>query len=148
MTENQWPQTPHTASDPAIRGVVAFYAPTDLLHGYEHPARKSVIDGISIIERYLGGNPASVPDRYTAAAPVAHAGPGCPPTLLIHGGQDNLVAPVQSERLAERLAAAGCRHLYLHLPWATHGCDVNFSGPSGQLSTYAIERFLAAVAPV
>lgn len=137
----------YTANEPAIRGVIAFYAPTDMVHGYEHPARKSVIDGISLVEMYLGGNPTSVPEIYAAAAPVTHAGPGCPPTLLIHGGQDNLVAPIQSERLAERLAAAGCQHMYLNLPWATHGCDFNFSGPSGQLSAYAIERFLAAVVP-
>ena len=65
--------------------------------------------------------------------------------LLIHGGRDNLVSPVQSERLAARLAAAGCRYFFLRLPWAMHGCDVNFSGPSGQISTYAVERFLAAV---
>ena len=36
----------------------------------------------------------------------------------------------------------------LLLPWATHGCEANLAGPSGQLSTYAIERFLAfALAP-
>lgn len=35
--------------------------------------------------------------------------------------------------------------LLLRLPWATHGCDAHFGGPTSQLSTYAIERFLAAV---
>jgi acetyl esterase/lipase len=135
----------YTASDPAIRGAIAFYPPTDLVYGYEHPARKAVLDGIPVIERYLGGDPANVPETYAAAAPITHAGPSCPPTLLIHGGRDNLVSPVQSERLARRLAAAGCKYFYLNLPWATHGCDVNFSGPSGQISTYTIERFLAAV---
>ncbi len=44
-----------------------------------------------------------------------------------------------------RLAQAGAQHTLLRLPWAEHGCDVNFSGPSGQISTYVIERFLAAV---
>jgi acetyl esterase/lipase len=138
----------YTASDPAIRGVIAFYAPADLVYGYAHPSRKAVLDGIPILERYLGGSPTGVPEIYAAAAPITHAGPDCPPTLLIHGGRDNLVSPVQSERLASRLAAAGCRHFYLNLPWATHGCDVNFSGPSGQISTYTIERFLAAVTAV
>jgi acetyl esterase/lipase len=135
----------YTANDPAIRGAISFYAPADLVYGYEHPARKAVIDGTAIIESYLGGSPATIPDVYAAAAPISHTGPGCPPTLLIHGGRDNLVSPAQSERLAARLAAAGCRYFYLDLPWATHGCDINFSGPSGQISTYAIERFLAAV---
>ena len=133
----------YTARDPAIRGVISFYAPTDLRWGYEHPARKRVIDGCAVIEAFLGGGPTALPDTYPAASPLSFAGAECPPTLLIHGARDNLVSPHQSEMLAERLAAAGCRHFYLSLPWATHGCDANFSGPSGQISTYAIERFLA-----
>jgi acetyl esterase/lipase len=68
-----------------------------------------------------------------------------PPTLLIHGGRDELIGEEQSERLAVRLAAYGRQQFLLALPWATHGCDINFSGPCGQLSTYAIERFIAAV---
>jgi acetyl esterase/lipase len=135
----------YTADDAAIRGVVGFYGPADLVYGYQHPARKAVIDSVGVIERYLGGSPAGEPDIYAAAAPICHAGPDSPPTLLIHGGRDTLVAPIQSEKLAARLAATGCRHMLLRLPWAEHGCDVNFSGPSGQISTYAIERFLAAV---
>ena len=51
----------------------------------------------------------------------------------------------QSRRLAERLRAANVRSRLVELPWATHGFDYNFSGPGGQLSTYAVERFLAAV---
>jgi acetyl esterase/lipase len=135
----------YTAADPAIRGVISFYAPIDLAYGYYRPAPKRVIDTIAVIESYLGGSPTSAAATYTAAAPISHVGAGCPPTLLIHGGHDNLVAPEQSERLARRLAAAGCPHMYLYLPWATHGGDVNFSGPTGQICAYAIERFLAAV---
>ena len=32
------------------------------------------------------------------------------------------------------------------LPWATHGCDYVFAGPCGQISTYAVERFLGDLA--
>jgi acetyl esterase/lipase len=134
----------YTADDPAVRGVISFYAPTDLRYGYQHPARKAVIDGIPLTESYLGGSPTTIPDIYDAASPITFAD-AAPPTLLIHGGRDELVAPIQSERLAARLQAAGRPHCYLRLPWATHGCDINFSGPSGQVSTYAIERFLAGV---
>jgi dipeptidyl aminopeptidase/acylaminoacyl peptidase len=84
---------------------------------------------------------------YDAASPLNFVARGTPPTLLLHGGRDELVFPAQSERLAVRLTQAGRPHLFLRLPWATHGCDVNFSGPCGQISTYAIERFLAAVLP-
>jgi hypothetical protein len=31
------------------------------------------------------------------------------------------------------------------MPWATHGCDYVSAGPCWQESTYAVERFLAAV---
>jgi acetyl esterase/lipase len=135
----------YTSGDVAIRGVVAFYAPTDMIYGYDNPARKRVIDGRAIIEAFLGGKPSVIRTTYELASPLQTAGAGCPPTLLIHGGRDNLVGAIQSEMLAERLAAAGCRHFYLKLPWATHGCDANFSGPSGQISTYVVERFLSAV---
>ena len=100
-----------------------------------------------MIGRYLGGSPADVPQVYAAASPISHAGADCPPTLLIHGGRDTLVAPIQSDMLAMQLAQAGAQYMLLRLPWAEHACDVNFSGPSGQISTYAIERFLAAVTP-
>src|SRR5690242_2989837 len=78
----------YTAGDAEIRGVVGFYGPADLVYGYEHPARKAVIDSVGVIERYLGGSPAAAPEIYRAAAPISHAGPNCPPTLLIHGGRD------------------------------------------------------------
>jgi acetyl esterase/lipase len=135
----------YTAADPAIRGVVAFYAPTDMRYGYANPANPRVIDSRGVLEAYLGGGPDLASAAYDAASPVDFVGPATPPTLLIHGGRDELVSPRQSERLAERLARAGRPHLLLRLPWATHGCDFNFGGPSGQLSTYAVERFLAAV---
>jgi acetyl esterase/lipase len=135
----------YTAGDPAIRGVVGFYAPTDMRYGYANPANPRVIDSRGVLEAFLGGNPELVAAAYDAASPVDFIGPATPPTLLIHGGRDELVSPRQSERLAERLAQAGRPHMVLRLPWATHGCDFNFSGPSGQISTYAIERFLAAV---
>jgi hypothetical protein len=50
-----------------------------------------------------------------------------------------------SQWLDDRLAAAGRPHLFVRLPWATHGCDANLSGPSGQVIVYAVEYFLAAV---
>ncbi|GAB4205978.1 MAG: hypothetical protein OHK0022_32550 [Roseiflexaceae bacterium] len=137
----------YSLNDPSIRGVVSFYGPADLHYGYANPSNPAVIDTRSVQEQFLGGNPEQVPEVYDAASPIQFVGPNTPPTLLIHGGRDELVAHRQSERLAERLAQQGRPHLLLSLPWATHGFDVNFSGPASQLSTYAIERFLASVCP-
>lgn len=135
----------YSTNDPTIRGVVSFYGPADLHYGYAHPANPAVLDTRLVQEEFLGGSPAQIGEVYTRASPICMVGPDTPPTLLIHGGRDELVSPHQSERLAESLAQAGRRHLLLLLPWATHGCDANLSGPSGQLSTFAIERFLSAV---
>lgn len=135
----------YTADDPAVRGVVAFYAPADLHYSYAHPANKWVIDSRALLEGYLGGPPKRFSAAYDAASPIRFAGPDSPPTLLIHGGRDELVSPAQSERLDARLEEAGAPHLLLRLPWATHACDAHFNGPCGQITTYAVERFLAAV---
>lgn len=135
----------YTANDPAIRGAVSFYGPTDMAWGYANPTNPRVLDSRGVLEAYLNGTPDSAPEAYAAASPIRFVGPNTPPTLLIHGPRDELVRYAQSTRLAEQLAAAGRPHLLLRLPWATHGADWNFHGPSGQLSTYAIEHFLRAV---
>lgn len=132
-------------ADPSIRGVVAYYPPTDMVWSWEHPSNPRVFDSRGALRDFLGGDPGSRPQAYRDASPIAHVGPTSPPTLLIHGGRDAIVYHRQSERLAEALQLAGVPHLLLSLPWANHGCDANLAGPSGQLSTYAIERFLASV---
>ena len=68
-----------------------------------------------------------------------------PPTLLLHGENDTLVWFRHSVRLEARLEHAGVRCVLVGLPWATHAFEFNLSGPGGQLTTYALERFLAAV---
>lgn len=131
--------------NPAIRGVVSFYAPSDLVRGYEQPSAPGILDSRRVLEDYLGGTPAQKPALYAAASPINFANASAPPTLLIHGGLDPIVSPAHSELLGRRLDQAARPNLYVALPWATHGCDANLAGPSGQLSLYAIERFLPAV---
>ncbi len=135
----------YSGREPNLRGVIAFYAPTDLVFGYTHPSARWVIDSEKTLRNYLGGTPQEKPAEYAAASPINFVSASTPPTLLVHGGLDSVVWPVHSAMLDQRLQAAQRPHLYLAFPWATHGCDANLSGPSGQLSLYAIERFLAAV---
>jgi acetyl esterase/lipase len=129
----------------AVRGVVAFYGPSDLRFAWEHPGNPLVYDGTGVLERYLGGTPSEAADRYRDASPYFLVSGSTPPTLLIHGRKDEIVWIEHSRRLAAKLAEAGRPHLLLELPWATHGCDFAILGPCGQLSVFAIERFLAAV---
>lgn len=130
-------------ADPAIKGVVALYPPTDQLYGYQRPS--SIIPSREILKAYIGGSPLELPMEYLDNSPISHVNSQSPPTLLIHGTKDELVSIRQSIMLRNRLTAFGRPNFLLELPWATHGCDYVFTGPCGQLSTYAIERFLANV---
>lgn len=138
-------QSAYTKHDPSIRGVVALYAPTDQKWGWDHPSNPRVYDSWSTLRSFMHGEPVQVPDAYRESSAINHVDSTTIPTLLLHGRIDPLVSVRQSARLDSALAAAGRRHLFIEMPWATHGCDYVFNGPCGQVSSYAIERFAAAV---
>ncbi len=135
----------YTAHDPAIRGAVSLYAPTDLRAWYASAPQPQVLDTRALLRQYLGGDIQSAGAAYDAASPINFVEPASPATLIVHGMQDRVVPPEQSERLATRLSEKGVRNLFIRLPWAMHGCDKSFAGPCGQITTYAIERFLNSV---
>ncbi|PJJ83482.1 alpha/beta hydrolase [Mucilaginibacter auburnensis] len=132
----------YTLKDAGIKGVIDFYGPADMVWGYSLPANPLVMDSRAVMENYLGGTYTEVPQNYAASSPIAFVNPNSPPTLIIHGANDVLVAYEHSRRLNEKLEQNGIKHFWLKLPWATHGFDYNLNGPGGQLSTYAVGRFL------
>ncbi len=131
--------------DPAIRGVISLYAPTDLVWSWKHPGNPRVLDTHHLLRNFLGGSPEQKQETYRHASPLQLAHRRVPPTLLLHGGRDEMVWSKQAERLSQRLTDLGCRHLFIPLPWADHGFDANLWGPSGQIYLYALERFLLAL---
>ena len=131
-------------NDPDIRGVIAVYAPTDLVYGYSHPTNPRVLNSKGVLEDFLGGTPDTAATAYHDASPLNFVDARTPATLLIHGDHDDFVGLVHSERLMERLQAKRRPALLLKIPWGNHGCDANLSGPGGQIALFAIERFLAA----
>ena len=137
---------------PPISAVVSYYGPVDLADGYRNPPRPDPIDVRSIEEAFLGGTPESQPGRYREASPVTYVGSrtagvraasGLPPSLLIYGSRDHVVLPRFGAMLDDRLRAAGATSVFLEIPWAEHAFDIISNGPSGQLSLYYTERFLA-----
>jgi acetyl esterase/lipase len=135
----------YTNHDTAIKGVISVYSPTDLRTAYEHPSPRSLYDTRAMIETYVGGPPGSAEQQYHDASPVNFVSASTPPTLLIHGSRDQTIAIDQSAQLDERLLRAGVKHVFVKLPWATHGCDKSFGGPCGQIILYAVERFVDSV---
>ncbi len=128
----------------ALRGVIALYAPADLNFAYAFGKEDDVLKSPLLLRQLLGGPPATARAAYDSASAILHVTPASPPTLLLHGQLDDLVWHRQSERLDQRLTDAGVPHVFISLPWATHAFEYNLCGPGGQLTTFAVEWFLAA----
>jgi len=137
----------YTMHEPALKGVIDFYGPTDMVWGYSIPSNPWIMDSRKVMEDYVGGTYKEVPQKYFNSSPVEFVSRQSVPTLIIHGDNDVLVSPEHSRRLTAKLQQNGIKYYYLKLPWATHGFDYNLNGPGGQLSTFAVETFLNTVCP-
>lgn len=137
--------TAYARRDPAIRGVVAFYSPADVHFAWEFARDDDVLKSPQLLKDFLGGTPQTARAAYDEASPIRLVDRTTPPTLLVHGQLDTLVWHRQSERLDQKLTEAGVRHAFVSLPWATHAFEYNLHGPGGQLATFSVEWFLAAV---
>ena len=137
----------YTIHEPALKGVIDFYGPEDMVWGYSIPSNPLIMDSRKVMDDYIGGPYSKVPQKYFACSPLEFVSKQSPPTLIIHGSNDVLVSPEHSRRLNLKLQQNGIKHYWLKLPWATHGFDYNLNGPGGQLSTFAVETFLKTVCP-
>jgi acetyl esterase/lipase len=130
------------APDASVRAVVSLYAPTDLKWGYEHPANRRVLDGPGKIRALTGGTPASAPEAIRLASPATHVNSLSPPTLLVHGGRDQLVNDRHMTLLVERLSQQNVARRALLIPYAQHAFDYNFDGWGSQLTRPLLLNFL------
>lgn len=130
----------------SVRAVAAFYAPTDLLWAYDNPANQRVIDGPATIRNFVGGDLRAsneMQQRFQVASPTAHvSAQRTPPTLLVHGGQDQLVRRENMDRLEAKLKEAGVAPQTLFIPYAQHGFDYNFNGWGAQVVRPVLLKFL------
>lgn len=135
----------YTFRDPTIKGVISYYGPADMVWGARIKSNKLVLNTDQVFTDYLGGLIDEVPAKYHEASAYDFAISGVPPTLLIHGPNDALVSYGHSVRLDKKLTEQKVPSYFLNLPWATHGCDYNINGPSGQITTFSVERFIQSV---
>ncbi|MEO6633560.1 MAG: alpha/beta hydrolase, partial [Mucilaginibacter sp.] len=119
----------YTLHEPAIKGVIDFYGPADMVWGYSVPSNPLIMDSRKVMEQYIGGTYSKVPQKYAACSPLEFVNGQSVPTLIIHGDNDVLVSPEHSRRLDLKLTQNGIKHYWLKLPWATHGFDYNLNGP-------------------
>lgn len=139
------PSSCESVTDTNVRAVVSLYAPTDLIWAYDNPANQRVIDGKATLRAFLGNSPHqsdAMRERYLAASPVTHVSNATVPTLLIHGGRDQLVRDENMRLLAARLAETGVAHKTISLGYAQHGFDYNFNGFGSQIAQTVMLDFL------
>jgi acetyl esterase/lipase len=132
--------------DTSVDAVVALYAPTDLIWGYEHPSNPRAADSRARQRAFLGGPPEAEGDRYRALSPVERVTPAAPRTLLAHGGRDQFLNHAHMDLLAARLASAGVPHETLFIPYAQHAFDFG-GGFSNQIFEATLLRFLGVEPP-
>ena len=133
------------ANEPAIIGCISLYAPADLNFAWSYADPNDILDSDKLLKQYLGGTPKENQEVYDSASGIRFVTPQSVPVLLIHGRIDEMVWVKQSQRLAQKLADNHVTYHYLELPWATHVFDYNPHGPGGQITEWAVLKFLHEV---
>jgi acetyl esterase/lipase len=96
----------------------------------------------------VGGTPTELSEHYARLSPVHRVHPGCPPTLLLHGRQDEMAPVAAARRLHRRLERAGVPVTAVFLPHTDHGFDLLATAwsPPARAAVHVLERFLAVLA--
>jgi acetyl esterase/lipase len=100
------------------RAVISFFGPTDLVQMHSNPISAYAP---LLLEALIGATPQQNVGAYQQSSPTFFVNGSAAPTMLLHGGQDNLVAPSQSTLLRDKLQSAGVAHEYVFYPNEGHG---------------------------
>jgi acetyl esterase/lipase len=135
----------YSFNDKNIKGAISFYGPVDMVWGAQIKGNNLIMNTDQVYKDYFGGLYNEVPDKFKKSSPIEYVNVSSPPTLIIHGENDVLVSHQHSEHLHKKLDDLHVKNYFLSLPFETHGCDYNITGPGGQQTTYAVEHFLNSV---
>ncbi|MFI6401306.1 alpha/beta hydrolase fold domain-containing protein [Streptomyces sp. NPDC050548] len=119
-----------------VRAVIDAYGSSELsaiADDFDEAARLHYRHRATQFSAYLGrpGAPfPEIPDAVRAADPAAYATASVPPFLFLHGSEDMLVSPSQTQHVHQALRAAGADSTRYVLKGANHG-DVGFLGHPG-----------------
>lgn len=121
------------------KAVISFFGPADLADIYNRQTNSYYKMGLQLL---IGGTPASKPDVFTNASPITFAGNQNIPTLLLHGGRDQLVPVAQSKALKEKLEKAGVPVELVTYPTEGHGWyGANLTNSYDRIETF-LNKFL------
>ncbi|MGJ9412877.1 alpha/beta hydrolase fold domain-containing protein [Aeromicrobium sp. CF4.19] len=100
---------------PEVQAVVAGYPAVDGSAAYGQSALGSALG-----DRYVGGPPEELPERYELTDSANHLGPSGPPLLIYQGAADHLILPGPVRDLARASSRAGTTTRYVELPGLEH----------------------------
>lgn len=131
--ETQFDKGDYLTQSSKVQAVVTIYGISNLLNigeGYSDVIQK-VHQSPSVTEALLVHGPAfresagasitSDPKKALDASPMGHITKNTPPFLILHGSDDPLVSPIQSQQLYEALKAQGNATDYILVRGAGHG---------------------------
>jgi acetyl esterase/lipase len=101
-----------------IKAVVDFFGPTDLAAMYNNPPNPLVP---ALLFQVTGGTPTTHATIYQQSSPINFVTGQSPPTIILHGGVDIVVAFSQSVLLDTKLQQMGVTHQYVFYPTENHG---------------------------
>ena len=110
-----------------IQAVVNYFGPTDFLRMNDFPSKIDHDAPDSPESQLIGGEIQEDKEKAARANSITYVTPGDPPFLIVHGGQDPLVPPNQSELLERALRQAGVPVTLRVLEGAGHGGPPFFS---------------------
>lgn len=119
-----------------VRSVISLYAPVDLVLDYQTSRDASAELNL------IGGTPSEYPDRYRSLSPLHSVTSAAPPSLLIQGERDDLVAAQNALILAQALDRHGVPRDVLLLPLTGHSFENQQGGFATQLAAYKVIDFL------
>jgi dipeptidyl aminopeptidase/acylaminoacyl peptidase len=74
-----------------------------------------------LLQSVIGFTPSNNLSLYQSSSPINYALQQSPPTLLIHGGADQIVPSSQSVLLKDKLAGLNVPHQFVFYPNGGHG---------------------------
>lgn len=100
------------SSSVRIKAVIDYFGPTDLVTMYQQPWHPLVT---VLLNAVMGTTPDANMEIYRQSSPINFVSAQSPPTLILHGSADEVVAVSQSQALKAKLDAAGATsqlHVY------------------------------------
>lgn len=121
-----------------VAGAIGLAAVTDLVEGWRR--------GLSVdaVAAFIGGTPATAPERYAVASPRALLPLGVP-QALVHGAADDIVPPALSRDYAAAATAAGDAVRLHELPGVEHFAVIDPTSAAWAAIVEELQALLAGI---